>query len=76
MARIEKFSPEQYLLEDQPRTLFPLTTTKLVVANALPEIKDYISKILDPKNSEAFLVQQRCYASKSAVGLLGTSRRP
>lgn len=74
MSRTEMFSAKQYLLEDHPRTLFPLTTTNLAITKALPEIKDYIGQILDPKSSEAFLVQQRCYASKSGFDLRRTAQ--
>jgi len=60
------------LLEDHPRTLFPLTTLKTVVAHGQPEIREHIAEILDPKASEAFLPQQRCYSSKTGYHLRRT----
>jgi hypothetical protein len=50
-----------------------LTTTKIVVAKALPEIEKHIAEILDPKKSDAFLVQERCYASKTGYHLRRTA---
>jgi hypothetical protein len=66
------FSAQLYLLEDHPRTLFPLTTSKIVVAQALPEIKSYVAEIVDQRTSEAFLPQQRCYSSKTGYHLRRT----
>ena len=51
------YSAQMYLLDDHARTLFPLTTTRAVVSFALPEIQQHIQEILDPKTSDAFLVQ-------------------
>lgn len=65
MPQSPPFSAQLYLLEDHPRTLFPLTTSKIVVATALSEIKSYIAEIVDQKTTEAFLTQQRCYSSKT-----------
>lgn len=73
MAQGSAFSAQQYLLEDHARTLFPLTTTKVVVTKALPETSQYITEILDKKTSDAFLVQQRCYASKVGYHLRRTA---
>lgn len=74
MARAQApYSAQMYLLDDHARTLFPLTTTRVVVSNALPEIQQHIQEILDPKTSDAFLVQQRCYASKAGYHLRRTA---
>jgi hypothetical protein len=73
MAQAQPFSAQLYLLEDHSRTLFPLTTTKMVVARSLPEIQQHIAEILDQKTSDAFLVQQRCYASKTGYHLRRTT---
>lgn len=73
MAQAPPFSAQLYLLEDHARTLFPLTTTKVVVTKALPEIQQHITEIFDQKTSEAFLVQQRCYASKTGYHLRRTA---
>lgn len=70
-ARTE-YSAQTYLLEDHVRTLFPLNTTRVVVSGALPEIQQHIQEILDPKTSDAFLVQQRCYAAKTGYHLRRT----
>jgi hypothetical protein len=67
------FSSQLYLLEDHPRTLFPLGTTKVVVTKALPEVQHHIAEIFDPKTSDAFLVQQRCHASKTGHHLRRTA---
>jgi hypothetical protein len=67
------FSTQLYLLEDHARTLFPLTTTRVVVTKALSEIQQHIAQIFDQKTSDAFLVQQRCYASKTGYHLRRTA---
>jgi len=67
------YSAQTYLLDDHPRTLFPLTTTKVVVTHALPEIQKHIQEILDPSTSDAFLVQQRCFASKTGYHVRRTA---
>jgi Reverse transcriptase (RNA-dependent DNA polymerase) len=67
------YSAQLYLLDDHARTLFPLTTTRVVVSNALTEIQQHIQEILNPKTSDAFLVQQRCYASKTGHHLRRTA---
>jgi hypothetical protein len=66
------YSAHTYLLEDHPRTLFPLTTIKVVVSRALPEIEQHIKEILTAGTSAAFLPQQRCYSSKSGYHLRRT----
>jgi hypothetical protein len=38
----EVFTVENYLLADYPRTLFPLTTTSLLVEKVSAEIKDFL----------------------------------
>ena len=73
MSKVQTpFSAQMYFLEDHPRTLFPLSTSKVVVADALPELQAYIGDILNPDTSDAFLPQQRCYASKSGHHLRRT----
>jgi hypothetical protein len=67
------YSGQQYLLDDHARTLFPMTTNKVVVTQALPEIEQHIREILDPKTSDSFLVQQRCYASKTGYHVRRTA---
>lgn len=72
MAKTAGYSGQMYLLDDHARTLFPLTTTRVVVSQGLPEIQQHIQEILDPKTSDAFLVQQRCFASKTGHHLRRT----
>src|SRR5687768_2417189 len=72
MAKAAKYSAQMYLLDDHARTLFPLTTTRVVVSQGLPEIQQHIQEILDPKTSDGFLVQQRCFASKTGHHLRRT----
>jgi hypothetical protein len=67
-----QFSAQQYLLEDHARTLFPLTTTKVVITGALTELQNYIADIVNPDTSDAFLPQQRCFASKTGFHLRRT----
>jgi len=73
MAQAAPFSAQLYLLEDHARTLFPLTTTKVVATKALAEIQQHIAEIIDQRTSDAFLVQQRCYASKTGYHLRRTA---
>ena len=73
MAPAPPFSAQLYVLEDHSRILFPLTTTKVVVTKALPEIQQHITEIFDQKTSDAFLVQQRCYASKTGYHVRRTA---
>jgi hypothetical protein len=55
MAQAPPLSSQLYLLEDHARTLFPLTTTKVVALKALAEVQQPVAKILDQKTSDAFL---------------------
>lgn len=67
------YTAQTYLLDDHSRTLFPLMTTRVVVSNALTEIQQHIREILDQTTSDAFLIQQRCYASKTGYHLRRTA---
>ena len=59
-------STRDFFLDDLPRTLFPLTTNRVLVENGENEIKEHIAKCLDKKNEAfGFIPQQRVYASKS-----------
>ena len=59
----QPFAVEDYFLADFPRTLFPLTTTSLLVEKFSAEIKDalYSGLLCKTSASSGFLVQQRCY---------------
>ena len=67
------YTAQQYLLDDHPRTLFPMTTTLVVASKALPQIQEHLTEIFDPASSAAFLVQQRCYAAKTGHHLRRTA---
>lgn len=69
------YSATQYLLDDQPRTLFPLRLTEILVQRAAPALYAEIQRILgtDPKKENTgFLTQINCYASKSGLHLRRT----
>jgi hypothetical protein len=70
----ELFTVENYFLADYPRTLFPLTTTGLLVAKFSTELKDFLYNTLLCKTSASpgFLVQQRCYSAKRGYNLRRT----
>lgn len=64
---------EQYLLADYPRTLFPLSTTSLLVERSADLLKQYVSKLVGPNKSlPGFPAQQRCYAAKKGHSLRRT----
>ena len=65
---------EDYFLADYPRTLFPLTTTSLLVEKFSTEIKDvlYNGVLCKTSASSGFLVQQRCYSAKRGYNLRRT----
>jgi len=70
----EQPTVEQYFLSDYSRTLFPLTSTRVLVESSSQQLKSYLySELLpsDPKSS-GFPVQQRCYAAKRAHSLRRT----
>jgi hypothetical protein len=63
-----------YLLGDYPRTLFPLSTTRVIAENWGQQTLDYVyQKILNPAEIEhSFLAQARCYSSKQGFHLRRT----
>jgi hypothetical protein len=64
----------QYILEDYPRTLFPLSTTRVIAENAGSEVLKYIyEKVLNrSETAHSFLSQARCHASKQGFHLRRT----
>jgi hypothetical protein len=64
----------QYLLDDYPKTLFPLSTTSVVAGNAGTEVLKYIYEKVLNRNEPAhsFLSQARCHASKQGFHLRRT----
>jgi hypothetical protein len=65
---------EQYILSDYPRTLFPLTTTQILVEQSSQELKSYLYNDLLATDAKlpGFPVQQRCYAAKRGHNLRRT----
>lgn len=59
------FTAEQYFLEDYRHTLFPLSTTRLLVARFAPELREY--SLRNP-----FRSQTRCSAAKRGFHLRRT----
>lgn len=68
------YSTLQYLLDDYPKTLFPLTTTLVVLQNSERAVSDYIyQKVIKSSEPEhSFLSQTRCFASKHGLHLRRT----
>ncbi|MGB3404315.1 MAG: antiviral reverse transcriptase Drt5 [Microcoleaceae cyanobacterium] len=71
---MQNYSCVKYLLDDYPKTLFPLTTNRILVENYSEEIIKYIyEKVLNKKELEySFLPQLHCYASKTGFHLRRT----
>ena len=64
------YGAAQYLLEDQPRTLFPLKLTRILVEQSKAALYTEIERILktDPKKDNiGFLTQIRCHAAKCGL---------
>lgn len=68
------YSTLEYLLDDYPKTLFPLSTTVVVLKNSEKAISDYIyQKVLaSAEPDHSFLSQTRCFASKHGLHLRRT----
>lgn len=63
-----------YLLNDYPRTLFPLSTTRVIAETWGQQTLDYVyQQVLNPAETEhSFLAQARCYSSKQGFHLRRT----
>jgi Reverse transcriptase (RNA-dependent DNA polymerase) len=63
-----------YLLNDYPRTLFPLSTTKVIAERWGQQTLDYMyQQVLNPaETGHSFLSQARCYSSKQGFHLRRT----
>ncbi|MYN68502.1 MAG: RNA-directed DNA polymerase [Acidobacteria bacterium] len=64
------YGAARYLLEDQPRTLFPLKLTRILVEQSEAALYNEIERILktDPKKENTgFLTQIRCHAAKCGL---------
>lgn len=70
----QPYTVEDYFLSDYPRTLFPLTTTSLLVEKFSSEIKEvlYNGVLGAGSTSSGFVVQQRCYSAKRGFSLRRT----
>ncbi len=71
---MNNYTSIQYIIDDYPKTLFPLSTTKVIAENHGKETLQYVyEKVLDIKNTQhSFLSQTRCYASKQGFHLRRT----
>jgi hypothetical protein len=59
------YSPEQFFLEDYGRTLFPLSSNRLLVQHGHAALRGHIDDILAGNHN--FLPQRRVYAAKDPV---------
>lgn len=64
------YTAKEFFLEDLPRTLFPLSTNRLLVEHGSVEILEFTQQIFSGERS--FLPQQRVYANKDALHLRRT----
>ncbi len=71
MAKNETgYTAVSFLLEDSPRTLFPLTTNQILVQRGSDELLDFARKLAG--GSGSFLPQKRVYANKDELHLRRT----
>jgi hypothetical protein len=63
-----------YLLQDYPRTLFPLSTTRVIAESWGQQVLAYTyQKVLNANEADhSFLAQTRCYSSKQGFHLRRT----
>ncbi|WP_340644631.1 antiviral reverse transcriptase Drt5 [Phenylobacterium sp.] len=69
-AASQPYSSREFFLEDVPRTLFPLTTNKILVERGAAELLAFAKNIVAGNGS--FLPQRRVYANKDALHLRRT----
>ena len=69
MAKPSSFSSKDFILEDQPRSLFPLSTDRILVEKGFSEL---LAAARRNAKGEAFLPQRRVYANKDALHLRRT----
>ncbi|EJT04999.1 antiviral reverse transcriptase Drt5 [Rhizobium sp. CCGE 510] len=73
MAKVRRppsYASKEFFLEDFPRTLFPLTTNKILVEYGANELLAYAQELVDGGGS--FLPQRRVHANKDAIHLRRT----
>jgi hypothetical protein len=68
------FKSTDYLLDDHPRTLFPLDLTRIVVEHGAPRLFQYIAEDIKPseKKGKTFAPQLRCFSAKHGLHLRRT----
>ena len=59
------YTAKDFFLEDLPRTLFPLTTNKILVENGSKELIDFAQNLIETNGS--FLPQRRVHANKDDI---------
>jgi len=64
------YTARDFYLEDLPRTLFPLSTNKVLIERGADELLQYAQQILGGAGS--FLPQRRVYANKDELHLRRT----
>ncbi len=64
------YTAKDFFLEDVPRTLFPLTTNRVLVEHGADKLLSFAENLLAGAGS--FLSQQRVYANKDAMHLRRT----
>jgi hypothetical protein len=71
-----EYSSRQFLLDDQPGTLFPLRTSTVLAEHAFDRILEYVyQRVLREEDTEhRFLSQLRCYSSKHGFHCRRTMR--
>jgi hypothetical protein len=74
LAQVDATGSVSYLLSDYPRTLFPLSTTRVIAENWGQKVLDYVyQKVLNSvEQDHSFLAQARCYSSKQGFHLRRT----
>lgn len=66
-------STKQFIIDDQPKTLFPNTTNRLLIEHGEKLIREHIVKCFLPNEpSYSFLPQQRVHAAKQGLNLRRT----
>ncbi len=73
-AGLDASNSVSYLLADYSRTLFPLSTTRVIAERWGQQTLDYVyQKVLNPAEADhSFLAQARCYSSKQGFHLRRT----
>jgi hypothetical protein len=64
---------KQFIIDDQPKTLFPNKTNRLLIEHGEKLIQDHIAKCFSKSESSySFMPQQRVYAAKYGLNLRRT----